>query len=88
MPGTVGTTIAFATTENKEDVPLILWRAQLAILNSVHPLSHFVMMDEALFENHPVTVKFSHNTVMLKIIWADINVTFIDLPGIIANIEV
>jgi GTPase SAR1 family protein len=85
--GTVGTTI-FATTENKAEVPLLLRRAQLAILNPGKPRSHFASLDEAHCEKHPVAVKFSRNTVVMEIMGAEVDVTFIDLPGIIANAEV
>jgi GTPase SAR1 family protein len=80
--------IIFATTENKDDVTLLLRRAQLAILNPAVPLSHFQALDETECQKYPVALKFSRNTVVLDIIGADVDVTFIDLPGIIANTEV
>jgi GTPase SAR1 family protein len=86
--GTVGTTTIFATTDDKAKVPLILRRAQLAILNPAKPQSHFKTLDEAQCEKHPVAVKFSRNTVVMEITGAEVDVTFIDLPGIIANAEV
>lgn len=90
VPGTprsVGT-ILFASTEDKDDVPLMLRRAQLAILNPALPLSHFQGLDELECQRYPVALKFSRNTVVLDILGADVDVTFIDLPGIIANTEV
>jgi GTPase SAR1 family protein len=90
VPGTprsVGA-ILFASTENKDKVTLMLRRAQLAILNPALPLSHFQGLDEMECQRYPVAIKFSRNTVVLDIVGADVDVTFIDLPGIIANTEV
>jgi GTPase SAR1 family protein len=90
VPGTsrsVGA-IVFASTENKDEVTLMFRRAQLAILNPALPLSHFQGLDEMECERYPVAIKFSRNTVVLDILGADVDITFIDLPGIISNTEV
>jgi len=75
-------TIAFDETNNKDDVPDLLWRAQLALLNPERPYTDFVHWPKEQF-NYVSSCMFSRNSVVLEIIGADVDVTFIDLPGII-----
>jgi hypothetical protein len=77
----------FAETGDKDQVPLILRRAQLAILNPGEEISYFKDLDEAQCKSHRVSINFSRNTVVVEITGADVDVTFIDLPGIISNTE-
>ena len=77
----------FKDTNSKEEVPHILRRAQLAILNPSSPMSHFLTLDEEQCNGHVREVNFSRNTVVLEITGAEVDVTFIDLPGIISNVE-
>ena len=72
---------------SKDEVALILHRAQLAILNPDKPFSHFIRLDEKQCNSHDREVNFSRNTVVLEITGAEVDVTFIDLPGIISNTE-
>lgn len=80
-------TCDFTETDNREQIPIILHRAQLAILNPGEDISYFIDMDDAQCKGHRVAVNFSRNTVVIEITGADVDVTFIDLPGIISNTE-
>jgi GTPase SAR1 family protein len=81
-------TYPFAETQNPQDVSLIIRRAQLAILNPSQDSKDFLDMDEEQCRKHPSKSSFSRNMVVVEITGADVDVTFIDLPGIIANTEV
>jgi GTPase SAR1 family protein len=78
---------AFAKTHSKDEVTQILRKAQLAILNPTESMGDILRLDEHECETHTREVNFSRNTVVMEIIGADVDVTFIDLPGIISNIE-
>jgi vacuolar protein sorting-associated protein 1 len=77
----------FAETKSKEDITIFLRRAQLAALNPGKPLEEFMDLSETQCDAYATALKFSKNTVVLEIIGADVDVTFIDLPGIISNTE-
>ena len=77
----------FDQTTSKEDVPNILRRAQLAILNPNTGISQFIKLDEEQCAAHIRQENFSRNTVVMEISGADVDVTFIDLPGIISFTE-
>ena len=77
----------FAETTDKEEVTNILRRAQLAILNPNKSLDEFSRLSEKECQDHPRDLKFSRNTVVLEITGAGVDLTFIDLPGIIASTE-
>ena len=62
----------------------IVRRAQMAILNPSTPMETFLEID---LSECSTESKFSRNTVVAEIIGADVDVTFIDLPGIISNVE-
>jgi vacuolar protein sorting-associated protein 1 len=81
-------TFEFKQTENKDEIPLILRQAQLAILTPQQEPSVFYDLSEEQCENYPDANKFSSSTIVVKVIGADIDLTFVDLPGIISNIEV
>ena len=87
VPGSMVGTHSFAKTNNKDAVPVILRQAQLAILNPNEPLDTFRNLDENQCKDHRITQSFSRNTVVMEISGADVDVTFIDLPGIISNTE-
>jgi hypothetical protein len=87
VPGCQRGVFDFKETSSKEDVPHILRRAQLAILNPSTQFSRFPPLDEEQCSNHVREVNFSRNTVVLEITGAEVDVTFIDLPGIISNVE-
>lgn len=78
-------TIEFAKTQTPGEVSLIIRRAQLAILNPSKDPKDFLGLDEAQCHKHPSELPFSQNMVVVEITDADADVTFIDLPGLIAN---
>jgi GTPase SAR1 family protein len=75
----------FAVTKDPNEVTLLLRQAQLAILNPGTPASTFRSLDEQGCVTQPRKDNFSKNTVVVEITGADVDVTFIDLPGIISN---
>jgi hypothetical protein len=77
----------FAETPTPGDVTGILRRAQLAILNPSRAPADMAKLSDAECEVHPIELKFSRSMVVLEITGANIDVTFIDLPGIIASTE-
>lgn len=77
----------FAETDNPKEITLFLRRAQLAILNPGKSVEEFKYLDDAQCGKCDIAQKFSQSTVVLEITGADVDVTFIDLPGIISNTE-
>lgn len=77
----------FGETCNRNEVALLLRRAQLAILNPGMPFESFFRLEEKECKSHAHHIQFSRNTVVVEITGADVDVTFIDLPGIIASTE-
>jgi hypothetical protein len=77
----------FDRTTVKEDVALLLRRAQLAILNPNTELSVLQKLIEDDFKTFSSEMSFSRNSVVLEIMGAEVDVTFLDLPGIIASTE-
>jgi len=75
----------FATTETPASVSLLIRRAQLAVLNPGKAPDSFKNMDEDTCRAYTSELPFSPDVVVVEISKADIDVTFIDLPGIIAN---
>ena len=78
-------TFDFAKTQTPDEVSLIIRRAQLAILNPSKDPKDFLALDEAQCLKHPSEFPFSRNMVVVEITDAEVDVTFIDLPGLIAN---
>ena len=78
-------TFDFATTQIPEEVSLMIRRAQLAILNPSKDPKDFLAFDEAQCHKHASELQFSRNMVVVEIVGANVDVTFIDLPGLIAN---
>jgi hypothetical protein len=76
----------FEKTTNKKEVELILRRAQLAILNPDKPVEYFVHLDLANDTTASGTA-FSKDMIVVDIVGAKVNVTFIDLPGI-TNLDI
>ncbi len=64
----------FDETDSKDEVSLILRRAQLAILNPSKAFSHFFRLDEEQCNIHDREVNFSRNTVVLEITGAEVDV--------------
>ena len=73
----------FDETNVPEEVHHILRRAQLAILNPSMHFSHFYRLDKDECNGHAVEIHFSLNTVVVEIAGGDVDVTLIDLPGIV-----
>ena len=87
VPGQERGVYEFEETDRAEDVATILRRAQLAILNPSNRFRGQHKMDAEESANVDPEIMFSKNTVVMEIEGADVDVTFIDLPGIIANTE-
>lgn len=76
------------TLHNSEEVEMRLFRAQSAVLQlplmEEFSVNQFLQDDYEVPAKHPVD--FSRNVVTLEVCGPDlVNVTFIDLPGIISN---
>jgi vacuolar protein sorting-associated protein 1 len=81
-------TFEFAKTSEKETVSLVLRRAQLAILNPGEDFCKYQdLSEEECKAISKGLMSFSRNTVVLEITGAQVDVTFVDLPGIIAATE-
>lgn len=78
-------TIEFAKMQRPEEVSLFIRRAQLAILNPGKDPKSFLELDEVQCQKCSCELPFSKNVVVVEITKADVDVTFIDLPGIISN---
>jgi len=78
-------TFPFASTQNPIEVSLFIRRAQLAILNPGTDSKYFLTLDEAKCEKHVSELSFSPNIVVVEITDAPVDVTFVDLPGIISH---
>jgi Dynamin family len=72
--------IPFASTTDKRAVEDILRRAQLAILNPGHDIESFKGEDCSLPTGG---APFSEDTVVVEIVGAPCDITFIDLPGFV-----
>ena len=78
--------IPFGDTKIKEEVTALLRGAQFAILNPhMDPKSFTSGICPEI--NAELSLQFSKNVVVLEIFGANVDVTFIDLPGIISNVE-
>jgi GTPase SAR1 family protein len=78
----------FTAVTDPREVPLALKRAQLALLNPSKDSTDFLRYsDSECTEAAPrAERKFSSNIVVLEITGADVDVSFIDLPGIIQRV--
>src|SRR5437762_2958673 len=78
--------IPFAETSVKDEITELLCGAQMANLNpSVNP--KMFLPGETFKSQEGVGLQFSKNVVILEISGAPVDVTLIDLPGIISNTE-
>jgi len=80
-------TLEFASTENPEEVALLIKRAQLAILNPRKGKDEFLALEESLCEDYRSQLAFSKNVVVLKVTEAESDLTLYDLPGIVSHVE-
>jgi hypothetical protein len=79
----------FTTVTHRDEVPLALKRAQLALLNpSLKDRTHFLRYSDTacIAAAASAETKFSSSIVVLEITGADVDVSFIDLPGIIQRV--
>jgi len=81
----ISSSVPFAETKSKDEITLILRRAQLCILNPERSITEFVGLSEDKCDRYPTALRFSKSIVVLEITGADVDVTFVDLPGIISN---
>lgn len=79
-------TCEFANTTQREEVALLLRRAQLAILNPNKKHTEFQNLSESKCKNYTNHTSFSRDLILLQITGAEVDVTFVDLPGIIARV--
>jgi GTPase SAR1 family protein len=86
--GKIKETTFFAMVNTKEDIPRYLRRAQLALLNPSRDPAQFKDLSDRDCETYRSTFGFSRSTVVLEITGADVDVTLIDLPGIISNVRI
>ena len=77
--------VDFGQTRTVDEVPILLRRAQLAILNPDQDPSSFQSLSDAECDDTSLKLMFSRNTVVIQIKGAETDITFIDLPGIIAG---
>jgi GTPase SAR1 family protein len=79
--------VDFGQTNKRDDVTDLIRRAQLAILNPGQAVSGFLALSEKECNECSRMQSFSRNTVVVDITGAEVDVTFIDLPGIISSAE-
>ena len=77
----------FASAQDLDDLLLMIRRAQLAILNPKKEPREFLELDQSQCNNYKSDLSFSRNFVVVEVAGAAVDLTFIDLPGIIANTE-
>ena len=87
IPGQLLGLFEFGETESRDEVTGLLSRAQLAILNPGRLFGNLSDLKESECKDYPREINFSKNSVVLEITGAEVDVTFIDLPGIISNTE-
>jgi len=80
-------TIEFGRTAVRDSVADLLRRAQLAILNPNANVTDFHNLTESQCKDWSKEVSFSKDLIVLEIVGADVDVTFVDLPGIIARTD-
>ena len=86
--GKIKETTFFTIVNTKEDIPKYLRRAQLALLNPSRDPAQFKELSDRDCETYRSTHGFSRGTVVLEVTGADVDVTLIDLPGIISNVPI
>jgi len=87
VPTCFAETYNFAVVRNKKDIEEVVHRAQLAVLLDDKELNQFqdrkvFLQNKKAFEDE-ASGKFSENCVTLDIMGGGIDLTFIDLPGLI-----
>ena len=83
--------VVFDVTEDENEVEDIVKRAQMAVLFNDRDIDDFSVEN---FPHHEdefiqlISTKFSQHPVILDIIGADVDLTFVDLPGLVEFVEV
>ena len=85
--GTGQRTYFFASVTSREVVADVILRAQLAILNPDQNPETFRNLKATECANYRSTFAFSKSSVVLEITGAEMDVTFIELPGLIDNVN-
>lgn len=82
-------TVTFASATKPDEVELILQRVQLAILIPREDPSSLCIMNERECEHRETSneLKLSKNAVVADIIGADVDLSLIDLLGIVSRVE-
>jgi hypothetical protein len=80
----------FGSAKRREDVPALLRRAQLAVLNpTIDPATFAQMSDEQCRDySSRSSLRFTRNVVVLDVIGADVDVTLVDLPGMFIDVGI
>jgi len=73
----------FAETMHKREVTDLIRGAQLAILNPSKEPGMFIRQNLDFVDDG--SLNFSRNAVVMEITGATVDITFIDLPGLISN---
>ncbi|KAL0481586.1 hypothetical protein AKO1_012507 [Acrasis kona] len=73
--------------QDKSLVQDALRRAQKAVLNPSREIDHYIKADEDELEKEQDELQFTRNVVCIHITGAKVNLTLIDLPGIIRSTE-
>jgi hypothetical protein len=73
--------VPFSSTQKKDEVGDILRRAQFAILNDTQATIGGFQNTDSRYTAAPL--EFSEDTIIVDIVGASMNFTFIDLPGLI-----
>jgi len=76
--------VEFATTQNLDDLRLMIKRAQILVLNPGKGKEEFLALDEHQCESYKSTGQFSEDVVLIEVAGAQDDITFVDLPGLIA----
>ncbi|KAK9765630.1 hypothetical protein K7432_005864 [Basidiobolus ranarum] len=74
----------FGSVKAKKDVGLLVIRAQRALLNPERATDFFACVN---LDDSPDDLQFTKNVVVLHIKGADIDLSLIDLPGIIRSVD-
>ena len=77
----------FAETTIPHQVTAILRRAQLAILNPSTDKNKILSLSDEECDTYDLEVHFSRNPVVVEISGAGVDISLIDLPGLIQNTE-
>jgi GTPase SAR1 family protein len=81
------TSTLFAELGREKDIPRTLQRAQIALLNPGRQPAYFRDISDTDLASHTSETEFSSDVVVLEVTGAAINLTLIDLPGIVTYVS-